>query len=210
MINLQKISAKSAFFIFLSTLSLGVVTLLSPSKAFATDAPYGSEGSFELVINKEVRINHVGDFVDKLIGLVGGEVLEFRVEVTNTGTITLENISVRDYLPSELELIGFSTSWVIDTLQPGEQRVFYIRAKVKDNIAGINEQVCIVNVAEANGVSDDATFCVTGPVVSTVPVVSKVLSATTILPASGPIGDNTMFFGILGLGLGTLIRKITK
>lgn len=178
----------------------GLASLISP-RAYA--GLYGEEGEARVSIKKEVRRDNEGDFVEQISGLLASEGVEFRIEVENTGSITLEDLDVRDYLPDGLELVSSASSWVITSLDPGEKVIFFVEAAVAQSVAGVNEQVCLVNVAEALGETDSAVVCVSGPK-------PKVPITATELPESGPASDLAVSYSVLGLGFGILLRRIRK
>jgi len=164
-----------------------------------------SENKKEIVLDKQIEL--VDNYVDNIAAsqkvFVDREVVNFRILITNSGNERLENLSVIDYLPSELELIFYpgtynqsdnSIRWIIDGLNEGESKEYFIRARITD--INYNYEVKKSNYAEVKNEvvfdSDRAAYFVMG----------KRMPVT----GANPLVIGTVF-GILSLSSGMVLRK---
>ncbi|MBW6441963.1 DUF11 domain-containing protein [Patescibacteria group bacterium] len=121
-------------------------------------------------ITKEVRIQGDTDWKDKVTDVEDGDVVEFRITVTNKSddeANSADDMKMEDFLPSELSRIGGSdlTEYWDDFL-PGEVKKFTFEAKVKSSEydKDVEFDKCVVNKAELRWDgdfqgSDTATVC---------------------------------------------------
>lgn len=127
------------------------------SVAFLTGEVYADGQYGEIIknknfrIEKEVRIKDEGSFKDKLVleDDEWDEIIEFRIEIENTGEVETDDMKMEDYLPDELERVGgdgLTEYW--DDFEPGETKTFYIDVKIDENeFDRENFEKCVVNVA---------------------------------------------------------------
>lgn len=132
--------------------------LLSPKKAYS-QYYYSTENKKEISIDKKIRGINQSEYVDNITAsnkiFFEKEIIEFQIQVENIGNETLNNIKVKDILPEHLGLIFHPGSfnginqveWTVDTLAPGENKKYLIRAKIQ-NISQINNLTKETNKAE--------------------------------------------------------------
>ncbi|MCA9390499.1 DUF11 domain-containing protein [candidate division WWE3 bacterium] len=72
----------------------------------------------------------------------------FTVTVKNTGTITVDNVSVKDILPDELVWVEGDITHVYNNFKPGETRSFKVKAKPADNIVAQGGTTTAINRAQ--------------------------------------------------------------
>jgi uncharacterized repeat protein (TIGR01451 family)/LPXTG-motif cell wall-anchored protein len=194
-----------------------LVSLIAPSLASANYAQ-PEPPSRKILVNKLVFNPGNNQFVDNLSVdqhqfLPDQEVL-FRVQVTNTSNVDLENIDVTDKLPSQLNFVtgpgefdddAYSLNFSIDKLTPNQTKTFDIKAKVK----GANDipanVFCITNLAEAKVDElmdqDTANICLN----------KQVLGVTKELPKTGPSATNNILFAsTAALGLSVFLFRKAK
>lgn len=161
---------------------------ISCPNVYGANCPVGN-----LILDKKVRNPKTGELVDALSAnssnFLAGQEVNFRIEVKNTGSAEINNISVQDILPEFVDFISGpgnfdkgsrKLSWGIDKLSGGESKFFDIKVKVKSGKDLPSMDIsCVTNFAEAkkdNMVSQDtATFCIQ----------TKVLGVTKELPKTG-------------------------
>ncbi len=115
-----------------------------------------------LSIDKKVRYIFSSDYVDNISSSTRvfsqGDVIEFKIKVTNTGTTNMRKIKVTDQLPPFLKLIFFPGSynktdnkieWTIDELNAGHSQSFLIRAEI-DQATEVKTLTKETNVALAS------------------------------------------------------------
>lgn len=205
---IKKLNKKLIVSIAPMAASLLIAGFAGNTKAYAACEPtYG--GGEVCVYNKSFRITKdvkvVEDsdtsFNDKVTGVKKNETVEFRITVKNVGETEVDNMKMKDKLPSELERAGgdgLTESW--GNFAPGETKTFKIRATIKGSeFDRENFDKCVVNKAELyfgdkfEG-ADTATVCF-----------GK--GEVTELPSTGP--DFGLFTGMAGLGL-TVLGLIVK
>jgi len=146
---------------------------VNPARVMADS--YSTEDNRKtLSIDKKLRSIHSSEYVDNISSstkvFVQGDIVEFKIKVTNTGTTKMKNIKVTDELPPFLKLIFFpgtynstdkKIEWTIDELNAGNSQDFLVRAQIND----ANEVKTLAketNVAKASvdGINekDDATY----------------------------------------------------
>jgi uncharacterized repeat protein (TIGR01451 family)/LPXTG-motif cell wall-anchored protein len=166
-------------------------------KVYASDPIYG-EGE---VVNKSFRIEkHVRFFresdtrwKDKVTGVRKGDVLEFRIKVTNTGELKTNDMEVKDILPSELKILdGDFTAEDLtrdfDNFKPGDVKEYKFRVQVRDSEFDRDEdfEKCVVNRAELRYKnkfegSDVATVCYVKGEVTELPKTGAASTVTVTL-----------------------------
>ena len=190
--------------LIISSLVLTLIVVLGDSKAYARDCgTYGGGDNCEeeVTIEKRVRIKGDNDWKRKVTGVEEDETVEFRIRIKNTGNVDLDDMKMRDILPSDMERVGGSglTEYWND-FEDGDTKEFIIEAEIKNSeFDRENFEKCIVNRAEAyqdddfKG-SDTATVCYGN-------------AELTELPETG---SASMIASLLGLGstvLGTILAK---
>ena len=184
-----------------------LIIALLPREAFAACEPNyggGENCTFEKTfkIRKKVRIEGDDSWKDKVTDVKKGEVVEFRIEIQNTGEIEVDKMKMSDNLPDELNKTGGSgltEEW--DNFEPGESKRFIIKAKINDSEFDTkNFEKCIVNEAKAKQDkkdvgSDSATVCYGNGTI-------------TELPKTG--AESNMILGLVGAGLVSLGLFVKK
>lgn len=185
-----------------------------------------------ILINKKVLNPANSIFVDNL-GINDpkynpGFIVNFKLEVTNTGNATINNVDVKDIFP---QYIDFSSgpgsfdkntktlTFLLKNLTPNETRIFIVAGRVvKSSQLSINQEVvCVVNQATAaagsNGNSqDNAQLCIENKVKPTPIILTKggfpTFSPSPIktTPATGPADFQLIGLAITGI-LGYFLRK---
>lgn len=156
---------------------------------------------------------------------VPGQQVPFKISVTNTGTVTLTNITVKDSIPQFLSYASGGTydkktntvSFTISKLAPNETKTVELVAQViaADKFSANETAPCTTNTAivSANGIegSDSAMLCITkestgGP--------SETKGGTKVFPApktktTPPTGPEVLaLLPLIGSGIaGLLLRK---
>ena len=167
MTKLNKINA-----VLLTALFIGVlVAILAPTKASAScESNYGGGETCiynkNFKIEKKVRLEGDNSWKDKVINVDEGDVIEFKITITNTGEVKTDKMKFSDFLPDELEKISGDLTETWDNFKPGDEKSFKIKVKVsKKEFARNGEfEKCVVNKAEVSykGTkegSDTATVC---------------------------------------------------
>ena len=101
--------------------SLAIVA--NASTAYAQESNYGGpeirNKSFR--IEKEVRKEGESDWKDKVLDVLEGDVVEFRIEIENVGEVEVDNMKMEDFLPDELYRVGGDgLTEYFDDFEPGE------------------------------------------------------------------------------------------
>ncbi len=119
---------------------------------------YGGGSVKSIVIDKKVGQLGINQYLDNISYnqkiFFENEIVEYKVRVENTGNESLQNIKVKDFLPSYLVLILYPgqkdknlVTWEISTLGPGESREYLIKAKVEELSSGFGRKM-LTNKAE--------------------------------------------------------------
>lgn len=216
---------------------LTIFSFVIPSKSFADvscQPIYGGgqtcATSENILINKKVLNPSTNTLVDNL-GINDpkynpGFIVNFRLEVTNTGNTTINKVDVKDIFPQYIEFNSGpgnfdqntkTLTFSLDNLAPNETRVSIIIGKVVTSsqlpTSGI---VCVVNQAIAvtsdnDNSQDNAQLCIENkipaPVVTTkggFPILSPVPVGTS--PSTGP--ESLALFSLIPTGIaGWFLRK---
>lgn len=162
----------SKLFLTLILSSFVGTQLISPDVVKADS--YSNDDQKTISIDKKLRFVNDSKYVDNISSSVrtfrNGDLIEFFVEVTNSGDTNLKNIKVTDNLPPFLKLIFYPGSynstdnkveWTIDELNAGHSQKFLIRAKI-DKATEVRTLTKETNVASVRvdelGAKDDATY----------------------------------------------------
>ncbi len=177
--------------------------------------------SSQIAINKLVRNPQSGVMVDNL-GLndpryTSLQEVIFQIQVKNTGSQNLTNLTVKDQLPSHVDFVAgpgsFDASsntltFNVDSLNINETKTFEVRVKVRsaDKVPA-NQVTCVPNVAivtkDSMTAQDTAQFCFENNVPSQ-PKGGPVLPGVTTLPKTG-VAD---VLATLALTLGSALAGI--
>jgi uncharacterized repeat protein (TIGR01451 family)/LPXTG-motif cell wall-anchored protein len=153
-------------------------------------------------IEKKVRKEGDDSWKDKVTNVKENQVVEFKIKVKNTGEVKVDDMKMIDKLPKEMERVGgdgLTEYW--DDFDSGDTKTFIIKAVVKDSeYDNKNFEKCVVNKAEVEykgdeEASDTATVCYSDKEITELP----------------KTGGNSVFYGVLGLGLvalGAVSKKI--
>ena len=195
------------------TLMLG--SLLMPGMVRA-DSYSNNDNRKTLSIDKKIRSLNWNYYIDNISTnkkvFKNGELIEFKIKVTNTGTTNMKNIKVSDNLPPFLKLVFFpgtynstdnKIEWTIDVLDAGNSQEFLVRAKI-DKASEVKTLAKETNVALASvdGINekDDATYYIKNGTASA--------ESTVELPETGSIALVLETVGAIGAGIsGFALRK---
>lgn len=219
------------FSLFIFSLILTIVTLLVPTTSILADGTnptcpsiYGVAcPSGQLSLDKKIQNPKNGEWVETLnandITFISNQEVSFRVEVKNTGSTNLTNVSVKDQLPDFVIFTSgtgsFDTntktlSWTIDNLNAGEFKQFFIKAKVKSQSELPQATItCLTNFSQASKdnlqAQDTAGFCLQTPVLTKVLPAPAKVAPVEELPKTGlPL----IAWGLAGLlPIGLKLRK---
>lgn len=168
--------------------------------------------STQWFINKMVLNPVTNTYVDNLTlsdpKFNPGDTVQFRIQVTNTGSASLGIITVTDTLPQYIDLdtvqgpasvdkASGKMTFTINTLGAGETKEVFLSAKVKTiaNLPSAQNTFCPVNFVEARAdnvgnVSDQAQFCIQKVTVAPKEVPKAGASEVALLGLSGilPMG----------------------
>jgi len=194
---------------------LMIGSLFEPSIVKA-DSYSNDDNRKTLSIDKKIRSLNWSYFIDNISTnkkvFKNGELIEFKIKVTNTGTTNMKNIKVVDTLPPFLKLVFFPGSydttnnkiqWTIDELNAGNSQEFLVRAKI-DKANEVNTLTKETNVALASvdeiNEKDDATYYIGKGSVAT--------ESAVVLPETGSLALVFETIGVVGVGLsGLALRK---
>ncbi|MCL4415439.1 MAG: DUF11 domain-containing protein [Actinobacteria bacterium] len=183
-------------------------------------------------VNKTVLNPKTNTFVDNLdvndVKFSPDQTINFKINITNTGSAKLNKISLRDVFPQFVNFVSGTgnfeasmklLSFTIDGLNPNETKTFDIQGKVAPNDQLPNDKgiVCVVNqaVATVEGTGqvsqDNSQFCIQKTVLTAETTTKgglKVFPQPTITttPSTGP--EMWSLLGLIPTGtLGYFLRK---
>jgi len=218
--------------------------LIAPKSAFADDGctpVYGGGQTCpppgNITIDKTVQNPQSGIFVDNLTTndpkYSAGQIVNFKIVITNTTGTNIPSVSVKDVFPSYLTFVSGNGSFdsnkntltfSLSNLNGGQTQTFNVQAKVVDgaNIPFNNGVVCVVNQAfgttsGGQTAQDNSQLCIQKITVTPTPVVTTkgglpVAPAPKIIatPATGP--EMLPLIGLIPTGIAGFIlrRKINK
>jgi uncharacterized repeat protein (TIGR01451 family) len=144
----------------------------------------------------------------------GSEVM-FQIKVKNTSSVTLSNVTIKDFVPSYIEPMegpgafdaaGRVIAWDAGSFQPGEEKVYYLKTQLygQAQMPADKGLFCLVNKAEAYtgsaSDSDTAQFCV-----------EKEVLGVKEAPKAGPeAGLLLMGANALLAGIGISLKRLTS
>jgi len=176
-----------------------------------------------IIVNKTVQNPQTGQFVDNLGSndpkYGASQVVNFQIQVTNTGSQTIPQTVVKDILPSYVGFVSGQGSfddnsktltWNIDNLTPNESRTFPIQGRIVDakQLSTSSAINCVVNQVTATSSNsgssmDNAQFCIQNVIVQ-YPVLLPPKTTTT--PSTGP--EMIPLIGLIPTGIaGWIMRK---
>lgn len=219
--------------------------LLSTSPAFAAGTVscqpiYGGGQTCaqtgNVAINKTVKNPQTGKFVDNLDindpKFNTDQATQFQITITNTGSTTMSNISVKDIFPQfVLFMAGNGSfdsntktlSFDVNNLNPNESKTFDITGKIvsKDKLPTDRGVICVINQGIATSSNtgqtsqDNSQLCIQKQVTTQVPTTTKgglkVFPPTpvTTAPSTGP--EMIPLIALIPTGLaGLILRRKTK
>ncbi len=206
--------------LLIAVLTVFSLFILNPISAKA-DSYSNDDNRKTLSIDKKIRPFSWSHYVDNISSntkvFYDGEIIEFKIKVTNTGTTNMKNIKVSDNLPPFLKLIFFpgtynstdnKIEWTINELNAGHSQEFLIRARIdKANEVYTLTKETNVAVASVDEITekDDAIYYIKAGQVSTVEP-----PKTVVLPETGSMSLVLETIGAIGVGLSgfALRRKI--
>ena len=208
----------SKFFLTVLFAGFAGIQLMNPILVEADS--YSSDDQKTISIDKKLRFVNDSKYVDNISSSVRtfkeGDLIEFFVEVTNSGDTNLKNITVTDNIPPFLKLIFYpgkynstdnKVEWTIDELNAGHSQKFLIRGRIDKatSVTTLTKETNVVNVrVDELGARDDATYYILN-------VGSTVISdgkGEIIIPETG---NGTLILetiGVISVGLsGLALRK---
>ena len=96
-------------------------------------------------VQKDVRKKGSSEWKNEITEVKSAHEVEFRIIVTNTGEVTVDDLKVTDTLPSNLTLTNGQLSWEIDGFSPREEQIFTFTAKANTDGMKDNQEKCVVN-----------------------------------------------------------------
>lgn len=183
-----------------------------------------------IVVDKTVQNPSTKDFVDNLGPndpmYAPSQTVPFRLKVTNTGTVQIENIVLTDTIPQFTKLpatkgqapSGNLITITVGTLKPGESKTYDISAQVLDdkNLPADQAVICnVTNKVDANSTGptahDEASFCISHKI-STVTKGGLPVFPTPSAKITPPTGAGVFaLIGLIPSGIaGLLLRRKTK
>jgi uncharacterized repeat protein (TIGR01451 family) len=194
---------------------LGILGLL-PSKAYADCQPIYGGGetctSYTFIVQKYVQVPGTNNYVSNLYSSGPNyslsQTVNFRIDVINTGNLTISSISIVDILPQYLKFVSGpgtynsndrSLIFVVTNLGAGQTQSFYVNGQVYGS--GVPQGItCVVNQVtgtDNNGNSSNSSskYCI-----------QRTISKVVTTPATGPemLPLALLFPGALG---GIILRK---
>lgn len=163
-----------------------------------------------------MNVEYVDNLTPSDVRFKPGQEIMFKLKVKNTSTITIDNVTVKDFIPAYMEPIEGPGTFDANTrvitfpagsFNPNEEKTFYIKMQLytQEKMPANKGLFCLVNKSQVynNYASDDdsAQFCIEKQVVG----VKKA-------PESGPeagillLGANTLLAGI-GYGINKMTKK---
>ena len=216
--------------VFFSLISIALMAALMSSNVSAAgqNGQYGQYGQYggteqpqNIIVDKTVSTNAktkggVVSFVDNLSPsdprYSPGQNVSFRIKVKNTSNTVMENITVRDFVPTYLEPVegpgsfdknNRTISYTIARLNAGEEKTDTLTMQIvsQDKLPADKGLLCVVNKAHAgnNNASDEDTsqFCV-----------EKLVTGVSQVPTAGPEMGLAMLAGSFAtLASGFMLRK---
>lgn len=197
---------------------LAIVLFFLPANTQAQTSPNGV-----LIMTKKIQNPKTGEFVTTLspsdATLESNRQVNFRVEITNSGSADLSNVQIKDQFPSNPDLLSFVSgpvgsnfdantkvlSWTIGSLKKGGTQVFNIQTQIKPSSELPNQDIfCATNIIQAQDgqqtVLTNVAFCLQ-------PRALQALAAGE-LPKTG-LGMTKGFLSVASLYLGFKLRKFT-
>lgn len=221
-------------FLSLEVFILSLITVPAANAAGSSCQPiYGGGQNCvtvgNILINKKVLNPANNTFVDNLgtndPKYNPGFVVNFRLEVTNPGTTTINSIEIKDTFPQHVD---FSTgpgsfdsntktlTFSLNNLAPNETRTFGVVGKVVDANQLPNNQsiVCVANQAKATTnegtmSQDNSQFCIQKAALTKggLPVLPP--PAIAVAPPTGP--ESLALFSLIPTAIaGFALRKYSK
>lgn len=203
--------------LFAAALLVGfLVSGLTPITVNA-DSYSDTDNRKTLSIDKKLRPVEWSYYVDNISSskrvFYNGELIEFKIKVTNTGTTNMKNIKVTDKLPPFLKLVFFpgtynstdnKIEWTIDELNAGHSQEFLIRARI-DQATEVNTVTKETNVTNASvdeiNEKDDAIYYIKGNK-------AEGELSTVVLPETGSLDLVFETIGVVTMGIsGLALRK---
>lgn len=218
-------------------------TVNTPGSAFAGEARkcfdfYGREISCPVVnkrfnIVKQVKMSTEADnkYRDEVKGVLNGQTVDFKITVTNTGEVSVDDLKLIDFLPENLENFTLDQKLSQDDatlrfvfgkdFEPGEREVFLFSANA--TVAGMDpgDEKCVVNKAQIyrdrnnNNVVDSqepenadvATVCIKRGEVKGEQPTPTPTPAPSKLPDTAAGGLGLILGSIAALGSGAVLTK---
>lgn len=203
-----------------ATILIGIVIFLTLGLNVAAQyGQYGAPPSLSIIINKLVSMpGNSNNFVDNLSAsdprFVPGQELFFKLMVQNTSSVTLTNVTVKDFVPNYLDPIEGpgtfdSTTRIISfnagDFAPNEEKTYILKMRVQNQnqLPADKGLFCLINRSQASNDKvfdeDTAQFCL-----------EKQVTAPNV-PSAGPeFAPLLLTLNLIGVGAGLYLKKIIK
>jgi uncharacterized repeat protein (TIGR01451 family) len=229
---------KKIFNLVLTGTILSLV-LITPKIVFADEVCTPIYGGGEtcvtsghISINKSVQNPQNGIFVDNLTTndpkFTPGQIINFKIVVTNTSDANISTVTVNDIFPNYLTYVSGNGSFNsgentltfnLNNLNGGKSQTFNVQAKVVDgaNIPFANGVVCVVNQAfgrtsDGQTSQDNSQLCISKTTVIKTKGGLPVMPAPKIIttPPTGP--EMLPLLALIPTGIAGFIlrRKVNK
>lgn len=192
-------------------ISLALVLLFLSTSRSVLAQSYEGPKSYAIIIDKLVAVptaagsETVYNYVDNLgvndFKFKADNIVFFKLKVKNTSNVTLDNVIVKDYAPSYVDLFEnpgtYDSATRILTINVGslgvnEEKEYIVRARVTSagNLPIDNGTVCTMNraIASNDKVSDEDTaqLCIEKTVLGKTTVITSTVPPVTKIPSTGP------------------------
>ena len=212
--------------IFLALITFITVITFTPATVQAQYGQYGGQPApvqtilIDKMVGKPsaptkggvVTIQYVDNLTPSDPRFSPGQEVMFKIKVKNTSNVTLNNVTVKDYVPAYIEPVeGPGTfdstnrviTWDAGSFAPGEEKTYFIKMQLssQDKMPANKGLFCLTNKGQVyNGYASDddsAQFCV-----------EKTVVGVTVAPKAGPeMGLILMGFNAIGIYVGMKLKK---
>jgi len=186
----------------------------SPSQTILIDKQVGKPGA-TMTKGGVMTIDYVDNLTPADTRFRPGEEVNFKLKVKNTSNVTLNNVTVKDVVPSYLEPIegpgafdekSRTISFDAGSFAPDQEKTYFIKMQLfpQDKMPADKGLFCLTNKATAGNGSaydDDASqFCI-----------EKEVIGVKAAPKAGPELGIVLFSGqMIVLGAGLTLKKLSQ
>ena len=212
--------------VFVALITFIAVITLIPSPVQAQYGQYGGQPApvqtilIDKMVGKPsaptkggvVTVQYVDNLTPSDPRFSPGQEVMFKLKVKNTSNVTLNNVTVKDYVPAYIEPVeGPGTfdsmsrviTWDAGSFAPNEEKTYFIKMQLttQDKMPANKGLFCLTNKSQVyNGYASDddsAQFCV-----------EKTVVGVTTAPKAGPeMGLALMGLNAIGIYVGMRLKK---